>query len=63
MNGKLEYRRKSYTRKLLKKNARLYLKKGTPDLLLEKYFIPQNSKEGALSSAKTPLIPQRETFY
>lgn len=46
-----------------KKNARLYLKKGTPDLLMEKYFIPQNSKEGALSSAKTPLIPQRETFY
>lgn len=29
---------------------------------MEKYFIPQNSKEDALPSARTPLIPQKETY-
>lgn len=61
MNGRLEYIRKSYTR-VTQKNARLYLKRETPDLLMKKYFIPQNSKEDALPSARIPLIPQTETY-
>lgn len=52
---------KTMARELLKKCETLP-KEGDPVLLKEKHFIPQGSKEDALSSARTSIIPQREIW-
>lgn len=53
---------KAMARELLKKCETLP-KEGDPDLLKEKHFILQNSKEDALLSAGASIIHQRETRY
>lgn len=54
---KKKLRQESYS-----KNVRLCPRRKTPDLQMRKRFIPQNSKGDALSSSRTPIIPQRETY-
>jgi len=58
--GDCNTKEKTMARELLRKCETLP-KEGDPDLLKEKHFILQNSKEGALSRAGASIIPQRET--
>lgn len=59
---RLQHRRKSYIYQKGYSKIRDCRRRGTPDLLMEKHFIPQNNKKDALSNTRTPIIPQRETY-
>lgn len=62
VNGRPQHRRKSCIYQKGYSKIRDCWRRGTPDLLMEKHFIPENNKEDALSNTRTPIIPQRETY-